>query len=109
MDNIKDVIKKVIGGIADKSPDRHDKIDRIWKNLLTVQELKHTKLIGIKEETLSVFVDSPAWMYQMRIRQTKILKQLKEEVSDIKHIRSTKFINYKFMNHNYPFKNLFPR
>lgn len=87
MDNIKDVIDKVIGGIADKNPDIHNKIDRIWKNLLTEQELKHTKLTGIKEETLSVCVDSPAWMHQMRIRQTKILKQLREEVSDIKHIR----------------------
>jgi len=87
MDNIKDVINKVIGGIADRSPDKHDKIDRIWQNLLTEQELKHTKLMGVKEETLSVSVDSPAWMYQMRIRQMKILKQLKEEISDIKHIR----------------------
>ena len=87
MDNIKDVIDKVIGGIADKNPDIHNKIDRIWKNLLTEQELKHTKLTGIKEETLSVCVDSPAWMHQMRIRQTKILKQLREEVSYIKHIR----------------------
>ncbi len=87
MDNIKDVINKVIGGIADKNPSTHDKIDRIWKNLLTEQELKHTKLSGISEETLSVCVDSPAWMHQMRIRQTKILKQLKEEVSNIKHIR----------------------
>jgi len=42
--------------------------------------------MGVKEETLSVYVDSPAWMYQMRMRQTKILKQFKEEVSDIKHI-----------------------
>ena len=87
MDNIKDVINKVIGGIADKNPNIHDKIDRIWKNLLTEQELKHTKLTGINEETLSVCVDSPAWMHQMRTRQTKILRQLKEEVSEIKHIR----------------------
>ena len=87
MDNIKDVINKVIGGIADRNPDVHNKIDRIWKNLLTEQELKHTKLSGINKETLSVCVDSPAWMHQMRTRQIKILKQLKEEVSDIKYIR----------------------
>jgi predicted nucleic acid-binding Zn ribbon protein len=43
--------------------------------------------MGVNEGTLSVSVDSPAWMYQMRIRQTKILKQLKEEVSEIKQIR----------------------
>ena len=86
MDSIKDIINKVIGGIADRNPDRHNKIDRVWRNLLTKQELKHTKIMGVKEETLSVYVDSPAWMYQMRMRQTKILKQFKEEVSDIKHI-----------------------
>ena len=57
MDNIKDVINKVIGGIADKNPDSHDKINRIWLNLLTKQELKHTKLLGVKDETLSVCVE----------------------------------------------------
>lgn len=87
MDDIKNIINKVIGDIAEKKPNKHDKVDRIWQNLLNEQELKHTKLSGIKEETLCVHVDSPAWLYQMRIRQTKILKQLKEEVSDIKHIR----------------------
>ena len=87
MDNIKDVVNKVIGDIAEKKPDSHNKIQRIWQNLLTKQELKHTKLLGVNENTLSVCVDSPAWLYQMRIRQTKILRQLKEEVSDIKSIR----------------------
>lgn len=87
MDNIKDVIQKVIGNIAEKNPDEHDKIKRIWQNLLNEKELEHTKLIGVKEETLLVCVDSPAWLYQMRIRQSKILRQLKEEVFNIKYIR----------------------
>lgn len=87
MDNIKDIINKVIGDIAEQNPSSYDKVDRIWQNLLSKQELEHTKLSGIKEGTLAVCVDSPAWLYQMRIRQTRILKQLKEEISDIKHIR----------------------
>ena len=51
------------------------------------KELKHTKIIGIKEDGLLVCVDSPAWLYQMRIRQTKILEQLKAEIPYIKYIR----------------------
>ena len=87
MDDIKDIINKVIGDIAEKKPDIHNKVDRIWQNLLNKKELKHTKLVGINEGTLSVHVDSPAWLYQMRIRQTKIIKQLKEDAPDIKYIR----------------------
>ena len=87
MDNIKDIVNSVIGNIANKSPNEHNKTERIWKNLLNEKELKHTRIAGIKEGTLFVCVDSPAWMYQMRIRQTKILKELKEEIPGVKSIR----------------------
>jgi len=86
MDDIKNIVNKVIGNISDKSPDSYSKVERIWQNLLTKPELEHTKLIGVKNETLLVCVDSPAWMYQMRVRQYKIIKQLKEEIPDIKYI-----------------------
>ncbi len=87
MDNIKDIVNTVIGNIASQNPDEHNKTERIWKNLLNEKELKHTRIIGIKEETLFVCVDSPAWLYQMRIRQGKLLKQLKEDIPGVKHIR----------------------
>ena len=87
VDNIKNILNTVIGNIANRNPDIHNKIERIWENLLNEKELRHTKILGIKEEGLLVCVDSPAWLYQMRIRQTKILKQLKEEVPNIKYIR----------------------
>jgi hypothetical protein len=87
MDSIKNIINTVIGNIAEHNPDKHDKVERIWANVLNEKELKHTKIIGIKEDGLLVCVDSPAWLYQMRIRQTKILKQLKDEIPYIKYIR----------------------
>lgn len=87
MDNIKSVINKVIAGIASKNPDTHNKIDGVWRNLLTKQELKHTKLNGLNKGSLFVLVDSPAWMYQLQTRQTKILKELKENIPDVKSIR----------------------
>ena len=87
MDEIKNIITKVVGDLAQKNPEKHNKIDRIWKNLLNKQELKHTKLTGIHQGTLTVVVDSPAWLYQMKIRQNKIVKQMKEEVPGVQHIR----------------------
>ncbi len=87
MDNIKDIVNTVIGNMASQNPDEHNKAERIWENLLNEKELRHTKVIGIKEDTLFVCVDSPAWMYQMRIRQMSILKQLKEDVPGVKRIR----------------------
>ena len=86
MDNIKDIINKVIGDMADHNPDTYSKAERIWWNLLNEQEHKHTKFLGVNKGTVSVCVDSPAWLYQMRMRKTKILKQLKEEIPDIKFI-----------------------
>ncbi|MBP9853893.1 MAG: DUF721 domain-containing protein [Candidatus Omnitrophica bacterium] len=86
MDNIGDILKSVIGNIADrKSPD-NKKIDRVWISLLKDVELKHTKLIGINNGKVSVYVDSPAWLYQMSTRKMKILEQLKEEIPTIESI-----------------------
>ncbi len=87
MDNIEDIVKTVIGNIAGQKPDIHNKTERVWENILNAKELKHTKIIGIKDGGLFVCVDSPAWLFQMRIRQTKILKQLKEDAPEVKYIR----------------------
>lgn len=86
MDEIKDIINKVVGDIAQKNPDTYDRVDRIWQNLLSKHELKHTRLVGIKNDTVHVHVDSPAWLYQLRTQQTKILKRLKEEIPGVKTI-----------------------
>ncbi len=87
MDNIEDIVKNVIGNIANQNPDTHNKTERLWENLVNEKEFKHTKVMGIKEGGFFVCVDSPAWLYQMRVRSTKILKQLKEEIPEVKYIR----------------------
>ncbi len=87
MDNIKDIIQDVIGKMAQQEPQANIKVERIWKNILEEQELKHTKIVGMKEGNIFAHVDSPAWLYQMRIRRSKILERLKDEIPDIKSIR----------------------
>ena len=86
MDNIKDIIKNVIGQMGENKLSRHEKIDRIWLNVLNELELKHTKLVGLKNGWLSVYVDSPAWLYQMKIKKNKILERIQEEIPDVINI-----------------------
>ena len=87
MDNIEDIVKNVIGQMADKKLEEYKKIDRLWINILTEGELNHTKLIGVKDGLISVVVDSPAWLYQMNIRKNTILRELKEEIPTLDTIR----------------------
>ncbi|MBU0468649.1 MAG: DUF721 domain-containing protein [Candidatus Omnitrophica bacterium] len=86
MDNIKDVVNQVIEKISIKQPFDQGKIDRIWRNVLNEQELQHTSLEGVNDGMLSVKVDSPAWLYQMKIKKNRILERLKEELPDIKSV-----------------------
>ena len=86
MDNIKDIINQVIGQIAEKQPNNQSKLERIWLNVLEAKELEHTRLVGLKNGWISAYVDSPAWLYQMKIRRGKIVERLKQEIPEIKNI-----------------------
>ncbi len=87
MDNIKTIVNAVIGKMAVKEIDKSKKIDRIWENTLGKQEYKHTRLEGINVGVVSVLVDSPAWLYQMRVRKRRILERLQKEIENIKDIK----------------------
>lgn len=86
MDNIEDIVKNVIGDMASRKMEEHDKVHRLWLNILSEAELKHTKLLGLKDGRIAAMVDSPAWLYQMNTRKRKILQLLKEELSTIESI-----------------------
>lgn len=86
MDNIEDIVKNVIGNMASRKMEEHNKVHRLWVNVLSETELKHTKLLGIKDGKIAAVVDSPAWLYQMNTRKRKILQILKEELSTIESI-----------------------
>jgi len=87
MDNIKNIINDVIGKIAARETKEHEKIERIFENILEEHEGKHIFLEGMKEGIVLISVDSPVWLYQMRVRKRKILERLKKEIETIKDIR----------------------
>lgn len=87
MDNIKDIVNSVISNLSTRSQKGDDKLERVWSSVLEKKELQHTKLVGMRDGTVSVLVDTPAWLYQMNIKKTKILDRLQNEIPDIKNIR----------------------
>ena len=87
MDNIEDIIKDVIGKMSSRRVEEDTKLENIWKNLLTPQELEHTRVVGFKDNIISIRVDSPTWMYHMKTKQSSLLRQLNKEIEDIKRIR----------------------
>jgi len=86
MDNIEDIVKKVISNIEHNKEDDQQKILRIWDNILSFKEKKHTSVDSLKEGCLIVKVDSSVWLYQMNFKRRRILEALKEECKDIHNI-----------------------
>ena len=76
MDNIKDIVHDVIGQIASKQQDPHNKLERILDNILEKKDLPHVKLLGEKDGIVMILVDSPAWLFHLKLRKNRILKRL---------------------------------
>ena len=87
MDNIKDVLNHVIHKLSLRQPEEQSKIDRIWQHIASPKEQLHTSLANFTDGILNITVDSPAWMYHMKMQKGDILRRLKEEIPSVKDIR----------------------
>ncbi|HLF18901.1 MAG TPA: DciA family protein [Candidatus Omnitrophota bacterium] len=86
MDNIREIVKDVISKMSQKQPDIRDQLDRVWLEIIDGKQRKHMRLTGIKDGQVSVCVDSPAWLFQMKIKKGEILKKLKNKIPEIKDL-----------------------
>ena len=86
MDNIKDIVKDVIGNIADNNPDKMKEVTRFFHTIVQKNEIDHCCVYGIKDATIYIVVDSSIWLYQIKMRRKILLKKITEKFSDIKNI-----------------------
>ena len=86
MDDIKDIVKQVIGSIATQQPSEQKKLQDCWEKILSQSEQKHARISGFKDGALSVYVDTPAWLYQFNLKKQKILNEIQKEFSEIQKI-----------------------
>lgn len=86
MDDIKQIVGRVIGDMSSGQLNTHEKLSQIWPRVVEAKDLEHTRLVDYKKGDLLVNVDSPARAYQLNLKKTKIMAALKKEVTDLKNI-----------------------
>ncbi len=86
MDSIKNIVQHVVKNISEKKPETELKIQRVWQHILDHKAQQHTRLVGIKEGMLLVFVDSPVWLFQLNLQKRKIVKDIQQEAPEIKDV-----------------------
>ena len=86
MDNIKDLVTKVVEEISCKQGLARGNLEKNILDLLTPQEREHLKVDGVKNGDVFIVVDVPSWLYQISAKKNKLLKRLKEENPDIRNL-----------------------
>lgn len=86
MDNIKDIIKDVIGQIAEKNVSQLTEVSDCWMRTVSPKEAKHCCVSGLKDGTLYVTVDSSMWLFQIKRQQKKLLQKMKHKFEEIEKI-----------------------
>ncbi len=86
MDNIGDIVQKVIHGIVEKKGDQDNDIDFVWKETISEKEGAHSRLEGFQKDTLIIFVDSPAWLHQFKIKKNSFIQEIQRKIPELKNI-----------------------
>ena len=86
MDNIKDIVSGVLKNIAGRKPADHEKLERIWKNILDPHERGHTRIVSFKDGQVWAAADAPAWVYALNMKKGKLLEQLRQQLPEVKSL-----------------------
>ncbi len=86
MDEIKDIIKNVVGKLSTQAPQKQQEILDAWERVTNNLERKHTKITRFQNKILTVHVDAPAFLYQINLKKKKILKRLQEENINVEKV-----------------------
>ncbi|MCK5214402.1 MAG: DUF721 domain-containing protein [Candidatus Omnitrophica bacterium] len=85
-DNIKNIIQKVIGTISESNISKQGKIQQVWDKIAQEEGFQAVKLAGMKDNQITVYVDSSARLYAMKLYKNLILSKIKKEMPEIEKI-----------------------
>ncbi|MFH1360758.1 MAG: DUF721 domain-containing protein [Candidatus Omnitrophota bacterium] len=87
MDRVQDIVKQVMNDLGQKKTAPQDRIMVLWPSICEKKAAKHTSVTGLHKGELLVCVDAPAWLFQMSLQKTKLLKAIKAQIPEITGIR----------------------
>jgi predicted nucleic acid-binding Zn ribbon protein len=85
MDSIRDIIPQVIESLSGKRPNSARNIHEVWK-IMAKEGAEHSTVIDFQKGILRINVDSSAWLYQLNMQKTALLKNLKAEIPEVTDI-----------------------
>ncbi len=85
MESIRDIIPHVIENLALKKPNTKRNIHEVWK-IAAGDQAEHCTVKDFQKGMLRVNVDSSARMFELSTRKNDLIKNLKNEIPDIKDI-----------------------
>jgi hypothetical protein len=74
MEQIKDTLQAVLAGLKNKhkSETEEEKVFKAFRKALTRQDRPHIKCISVRNNALTVNVDSSAWLYQLSNKKSEL-------------------------------------
>ena len=88
-------ISDVLGRLLKESPIGHDmdhiEIYAAWRNTVDGEVVRHTRVIGVKANTLIVEVDSSPWLYELaNFRKPGLLSTVR------RNLKKTRIVDIDF-------------
>jgi hypothetical protein len=66
---------------------KFSQVDEIWRELLPVELYQHCEIVGISGGQLDVRVDSPAYVYELRLCSSELLSELQRQCPRVRLTR----------------------
>lgn len=83
-EDIKGIIGTVIGKIEKQGPGKKEKVITSWKKVAGEKAASHSRPVGIKQQVLTIEVDSSTWLYTLNLKRVSILKDIKSALKEYK-------------------------
>ncbi len=86
MDSVKDIVLSVIGKLSVQRGPDVGKIQELWPGLIADKAKTHTRVGGARGDQVVVYVDTPAWLYEMNLERERILTAIRQDFPEIQKI-----------------------
>ena len=73
-----DVVKKLMDEQIEPQQRRLGSLDEVWGQLLPDELAQHCEIAGVSRGQLKVSVDSPAYMYELRLCSSELLSEVQQ-------------------------------
>jgi len=85
-----DTLSELMEGRINPQQDRFGAVAEVWRRLLPVELCRHCRIADITGGSLKVLVDSPSYLYELRLCTSELLGEIQQQCPQVR-IKKIKF------------------